>query len=110
MPVEDIKSKAQFDELINSGKTIFIDFHATWCGPCKVISPIFQGFANDPRGDNVGFYKVDIDDQAEIAQEVNITAMPTFKVFKDGESIGSLIGANPPQLTILVNTHAPKTE
>jgi len=109
MPAEDIKSKAHFDELIKSGKTIFIDFHATWCGPCKVISPLFQKLSNEHQGDNVAFYKVDIDDQAEIAQEAAITAMPTFKVYKDGTLVGNLIGANQSRLTELVGEHAPKT-
>ncbi|KAF9225229.1 thioredoxin [Gyrodon lividus] len=102
MPVEDIKSKAQFDELISSGKVIFIDFHATWCGPCKQISPAFSKLADTHRNDAVGFYKVDIDDHPEIAEAVQVTAMPTFKAFKDGVAIGSVVGAIPGLLNKLI--------
>ncbi|KIK98945.1 hypothetical protein PAXRUDRAFT_613716 [Paxillus rubicundulus Ve08.2h10] len=110
MSVQDIKSKAHFDELITSGKTIFIDFHATWCGPCKFISPVFEKLAEKHEGDKVEFYKVDIDDQPEVAEAASITAMPTFKAYKDGEVVDSLTGANQAGLNALVQNHVPETK
>ena len=64
---------------INSGKVIIIDFWATWCGPCKVISPVFETLATANKGNaNVGFYKVDVDDVPDVAEEVGIRAVCLF--------------------------------
>ncbi|KAI9459656.1 thioredoxin-like protein [Lactarius psammicola] len=58
---------------INSGKAVAIDFWATWCGPCRVISPIFEKLAGEITG--VEFYKVDVDQQSDISQEVGVRAV-----------------------------------
>ncbi|KAF8633607.1 hypothetical protein AX15_001395 [Amanita polypyramis BW_CC] len=86
---------------INSGKPILIDFWATWCGPCRVISPILEKISNDPNFAGVEFYKVDVDEQGEISQEVGIRAMPTFILYKDGNKVGDLVGAVPAKLEAL---------
>ncbi|KAF8555116.1 thioredoxin [Imleria badia] len=104
MSVKEIKSLGEFQNLINSGKVIFIDFWATWCGPCKTISPVFEKLAKENAIEGAEFYKVDVDDQPEIAQEVGIRAMPTFIAFKDGNKVGDLVGAAPQRLEALVRT------
>ncbi|KAJ3490442.1 hypothetical protein NLI96_g1427 [Meripilus lineatus] len=103
MPVEAITSFAQFKEVIASDVPVFIDFWATWCGPCRVISPIFERFAEAFPG--AKFYKVDVDAQPDISQEVGVRAMPTFIAFKNGSKIGDLVGANPSGLESLIKTH-----
>lgn len=85
----------QFKELINGNKPVIIDFWATWCGPCRVISPIFEKLSDEPAYGDVGFYKVDVDENALISQEVGIRAMPTFVLFRNGIKIGEVVGANP---------------
>lgn len=60
---------------ISSGKVILIDFWATWCGPCRTISPVFEKLARENATEGVEFYKVDVDDQSDIAQEVGIRAV-----------------------------------
>ncbi|KAG8786255.1 hypothetical protein FRC12_016779 [Ceratobasidium sp. 428] len=100
MTVTAITSLDQFKELINSGNVVIIDFWATWCGPCRVISPIFEQMSEKTKG--AQFYKVDVDEQPDISQEVGIRAMPTFIAFKDGNKIGDLVGANPGGLEALV--------
>jgi thioredoxin 1 len=100
MPATAIKSYDEFKTLINGDKPIVIDFWATWCGPCRVISPIFEKLADSHP--TLGFYKVDVDEQEQIAAEVGIRAMPTFAVFHKGNKVNELVGANPQGLEILL--------
>ncbi|KAK7464993.1 hypothetical protein VKT23_006202 [Stygiomarasmius scandens] len=104
MGVQAINSLEEFHTIINSGKPVVVDFWATWCGPCRVISPIFEKFSEQTP--NVEFYKVDVDAQTDIAQEVGIKAMPTFMLFKDGNKVKDLVGAVPPALEALVKQDA----
>ena len=61
---------------LSSGKVAVFDFWATWCGPCRVISPIFEQLSEQVSG--VEFYKIDVDEQSEISQEVGIRAVRSF--------------------------------
>jgi len=102
MTVKPISSLEEFKKIIAEDKHSVFDFWATWCGPCRMISPVFEQLAQKPENEHVQFYKVDVDEAPEIAQEVGIRAMPTFLLFKSGEQVGSTMGANPPQLQALV--------
>merc|ERR1712061_411490 len=85
-------------------KLVVVDFHATWCGPCKMIAPHIVEM--DGKMDNVVFLKVDVDEAEDVAGEYNISAMPTFVFIKDGKKIDDLMGANVDKLKELVNKHA----
>jgi len=104
MVVKAINSYEDFQAAINSGKPVLIDFWATWCGPCRTISPVLENFSNLAQNEGVDFYKVDVDEQEKIAQEVGVRAMPTFMVFKDGNKLSELVGAVPAKLQELVAT------
>ncbi|KAA1477212.1 thioredoxin [Dentipellis sp. KUC8613] len=104
MPVIPVNSVAEFHKLINGDKTVIFDFWATWCGPCRVISPIFEQLSS--KYPNAEFYKVDVDEQADIAQEVGVRAMPTFIAFKNGQKLDEVVGANPPNLERLIAAYA----
>jgi len=73
-----------------------LDCFATWCGPCKAIAPRVQVFSETYK--KAKFFKVDVDEVPDVAQELGIRAMPTFLLFKDGEKVDEIVGANPHEL------------
>lgn len=76
--------KGNFDLLIQDKRPVIVDFHAVWCGPCKVQSPILQEIARE-LGDRIRVIKVDVDKNNEIAGRFRIQSVPTLMIFKNGE-------------------------
>ncbi|KAK7206532.1 thioredoxin [Myxozyma melibiosi] len=95
--IKDIKSLDEFRSAIGEDKISVIDFYATWCGPCKVIAPKVHAFSEEFT-EGIAFYKIDVDEVADVAAEVGVRAMPTFMLFKNGQKIKEVVGANPPAL------------
>lgn len=85
-------------------KLVVIDFTATWCGPCKMMAPVFQELS-ETYGDNVVFLKVDVDENPETAAQYNVSAMPTFVFIKGGQVVERLMGANPSRLQELLQEY-----
>jgi thioredoxin 1 len=75
-----------FAELIKSQKPVLVDFFATWCGPCKAMEPVVKDVAKTV-GDKARIVKVDIDKQQQIARQYNVSAVPTFMIFKNGNAV-----------------------
>ena len=101
-----IINTAQFkSEVENSKGVIVVDFFATWCGPCKMLAPVFESLGEEMK-DQAMFAKVDIDQSLELAQQFSITTVPTVMVFKDGKPVDSLVGFIPKdKLKALVTSH-----
>jgi thioredoxin len=101
--VQSITSKEQLDALL-AGETrpVVVDFYADWCGPCKVIAPLFEQLAAAKKG-RVVFCRVNVDDVADGAGERGVTAMPTFHAYVSNSKIGELRGADEAGLTALVD-------
>jgi thioredoxin 1 len=74
---------SKFNDLINSGKSVLVDFSAEWCGPCKMMTPILKELAN-VTGDDVKIVKIDVDKNQEAAMAYNVQAVPTLIIFKNG--------------------------
>jgi thioredoxin 1 len=79
-----------FESFIKKG-TVAIDFWAAWCGPCKLMGPIFEHAAKEMHG-KASFGKLDVDAHTELAQEFGIMSIPTIVVFKDGELVDQVVG------------------
>ena len=76
--------------VLNSGKPAMVDFWAPWCGPCRMLSPVVEGIAEDAEGFKVG--KVNTDEEFEIAEKYGIQSIPTLIVFRNGEVAEKSVG------------------
>ena len=87
-------NKSNFqNEVLNSEKPILLDFWASWCGPCRMVSPIVDEIAAE-RGDiKVG--KVNVDEQPDLAAQFGVMSIPTLLVFQNGRLVNQAVGARP---------------
>lgn len=87
-------TKENFEkEVLASEKPVLIDFWASWCGPCKMVSPVIDEIAGEIDHAKVG--KVNVDDQPELAAKFRVMSIPTLAVFKDGKLVKTQVGTKP---------------
>ena len=79
----------EFKEVIKEGKTV-VDLFATWCGPCKMLSPILDEISEEIT--TTKFYKIDVDDNEDVAREYNVMSIPTVLVFENGNLVNTIVG------------------
>ena len=91
MSVLKMTSENFEEEVIASDKTVIIDFYATWCGPCKMMSPIIDKIAEE-LGENVKVGKIDTDENMDLAEKYGIMSIPTIMIFKNGEVTKKFLG------------------
>jgi len=92
MTLIHISTKQDFQQkVLQSTKPVLVDFFAEWCGPCKIMGPVLEEVATEIPG--VDVVKVDVDSSSEIASEYNISSIPTFLVFSNGEVVSQAVGA-----------------
>ncbi|EGG03887.1 uncharacterized protein MELLADRAFT_72489 [Melampsora larici-populina 98AG31] len=101
--VEEISSNTEFQKAIETEKVTIVDFWAPWCGPCKVISPVFEKLAEEDTSCKVKFCKVNIDSLPDVASQYGIRAIPTFMTFVNAEKSDVVSGAGVAQLTEFIN-------
>ena len=96
-----------FSEILNDDKPVLVDFHAEWCGPCKMMAPELKKFA-DAHKNQVRILKVDIDKNRATAEHFNIQGVPTLILFKKGKLLWRQSGAmNARQISQLVMSKLP---
>ena len=78
-------------EVISSDKTVLVDFYATWCGPCKALTPVLEKIAEN-HPDDVKVFKVNVDEEEKLAMYFGITVVPTVIIFKNGKAVSSFSG------------------
>jgi len=76
--------KGNFDTILNDNRPVIVDFHALWCGPCKVQAPILKEVASE-LGEKVRVIKIDVDQNPELTRKYNIQGVPTLVVFKNSQ-------------------------
>jgi thioredoxin 1 len=79
-----------FEKDIQKGVTL-VDFHANWCGPCRMLAPVLEEVAKEIHG-RASIGKIDIDTEQKVASEYQITSVPTMVLFKDGKEVNRLVG------------------
>lgn len=87
----EITDKTFEQEVLKSDIPVFVDFYATWCGPCKAAAPTVEELAQKYEG-KVKFCKLDIDTGSEFAVQFKVTGIPNFQIFKGGASVAEFIG------------------
>ena len=84
----------QLEELIKGEKTVFCDFWASWCGPCRMLAPVFEGIA-EKYGDRAEFVKVNVDEEESAAIKYGISSIPNVIAFKGGKAVDNSLGFKP---------------
>ena len=100
-----VATNTNFDELLQDGRLVIVDFWATWCGPCRMLSPILDEVEEEMQ-DKISVVKVNVDDADEIAARYRIMSIPTLLFFKDGQVVDKTVGAMPkPALVEKINAN-----
>lgn len=100
-----VATNTNFTELIQDSKLVIVDFWATWCGPCRMLSPILDEVEAE-MPDQITVVKVNVDDADEIAAQYRIMSIPTLLFIKNGEIVDKTVGAMPkPALLEKINAN-----
>lgn len=91
MSVKVIDKNGFENEVLKSERAAVVDFWASWCGPCKMLAPLIEQLSEEYEG-KIDFYKLNIDENPEIAMEYKIMSIPTVMVFDGGAPEGKLVG------------------
>ena len=89
-----VATNTNFPELLLGNKLIIVDFWATWCGPCRMLSPILDEVEEEMAG-QISVVKVNVDDADEVAAKYRIMSIPTLLFFKNGQLVDKTVGAMP---------------
>ncbi|MBP4143082.1 thioredoxin [Flavobacterium sp. P4023] len=83
---------SNFEKIINSEKPVLIDFFATWCGPCKMLTPVLKE-VKDSLGDRISIIKIDVDKNQQLASKYQVRGVPTMILYQQGKQLWRQSGA-----------------
>jgi len=101
--IKYLNNKQELDE--DTFDNFVLDFTASWCGPCQVISPHFESLSKEDHFKHIKFYKVDVDENEDLCQEYDISCMPSFVFLKDKKKIDVQTGADIKKLREKIQEH-----
>ena len=93
-------SDNDFNDITTSNKLVVVDFFATWCGPCRALSPYIDELATNHH--NILFAKANIEETPDIANELDVKSLPCVIIFENGKEINRVVGFNKPKLQALI--------
>ncbi len=94
MAAEYVKDEAELDALLKDESVLVVDCTASWCGPCKLVSPLMDQLAEEYEG-KAKVLKLDLDSNKAVAKRFGIKSIPAVMLFKDGELVDTMIGVKP---------------
>ena len=94
-----IATNYTFEELLQDSRLVIVDFWATWCGPCRMLSPILDQ-VEEEMADKISVVKVNVDDADEVAARFRIMSIPTLLFFKNGQIVDKTVGAMPKNVLV----------
>ena len=98
-------NQANFDQIISSEKLTLVDFWAEWCGPCKIMHPVFERLAK--KYNQVTFGRVNVDQNQNISMKYQVQGIPTFIMFKAGQVVDKMVGAvGEPGIHMIIQKHS----
>jgi thioredoxin 1 len=93
MAVKQVSDRKSWEtDVMNSGKPVFVDFWAEWCGPCRMVSPVIEELSDEYSG-KIDFVKVNVDEANELASKYNVFSIPTLAIFNKGQIVAQQVGA-----------------
>jgi thioredoxin 1 len=94
--VPDVTNETFTREVLESDLPVVVDLYATWCGPCKMLTPMLEKLAEHYAG-RIKFVKVNVEEEPELAGRFEVTGVPTVALFRDGRPLDKIVGLPPPQ-------------
>jgi thioredoxin 1 len=104
--VKELTSQNFKSEVSDEESIVVVDFWAPWCGPCQILGPIIDEISEEFKDKKVVFGKLNVDENADIAQEYSIMNIPNIKIFKAGEVVDEIVGLQSKEIMIdKINSH-----